>query len=34
VHTMFGSFLPPSPCPFSLPLQPLATRKKLFCPYL
>jgi hypothetical protein len=43
VHTMFGSFFPPSPHPLSLPLPsllpplpplPLATWQKLFCPYL
>jgi hypothetical protein len=41
LHTMFGSFLPPSPTltltrppspPF--PPDPLATHQKLFCPYL
>jgi hypothetical protein len=42
VHTMFGSFLPLFPCPLSYQLPhslpnpplPLATRQKLFCPYL
>jgi hypothetical protein len=40
VHTMFGSFLPLSPRPLLFPLPPpcplypLATRQKLFYPYL
>jgi hypothetical protein len=38
VHTIFGSFLPPSPTPcFTSPPYtplPLATRQTLFCPYL
>jgi hypothetical protein len=37
VHTMFGSFPPPSPRPLPympLPPFPLATQQKLFCPYL
>jgi hypothetical protein len=42
LHTMFGSFLPPfphlplNPPPVvpSLSPHPLATRQKLFCPYL
>jgi hypothetical protein len=37
VHTMLGSFLSPSPCPFPYhppaPPNP-ATWQKLFCPYL
>jgi hypothetical protein len=37
VHTMFGSFLPPSPTPslnLSPPPSPPTPQKKLFCPYL
>jgi hypothetical protein len=40
MHTMFGSFLPPSPCPLPYPStpfpspHPLATQQKLSCPYL
>jgi hypothetical protein len=36
VHTLFGSFLPPAPCPLP-PLftpPPLTSRHNLFCPYL
>jgi hypothetical protein len=32
VHTMFGPFLPPSPCPLPLPLYLLTSRQKLFWP--
>jgi hypothetical protein len=41
VHSLFGSFLPHSPHPLSTPPHtlpypplPIATRQKLFCPYL
>jgi hypothetical protein len=34
VCTLFGSFLPPAPCPLPLPPTPLASRKNLFCPFL
>jgi hypothetical protein len=34
VHTLFGPFLPPSPCPLPLRSTLLTSRQNLFCPLL